>query len=385
MPQTWQTIEQAAVSLRLSVRTVNRHIVAGKLESRLNEGRREVLVDVPETPAVEAPASPFSFDANVSAASAAVTDTGATAAGAGGSDGRGATDTPAHASHDPSSSPFSQAPSPPVSIDPETVLALADNAAQKAELAVAAYQTLARQADTQMHQMRRTARAAWAAVAVMAVGVSGAIGWTTHRLTRASAERDYLQDKLIASTDDVRKLSAAQDALRSERTEAERTLRAELTARQDEIATQRAAAEQALRTDLASAREHAARAEGQLAAYKEQEVARQAQATVAAAATVPPAPPAGSAVPSIFTLDTTAIPSAVEASAREAADRTVTQSVNPTTQPSPSRRDDVRTPAPATRPAPLRRKARGVIAPTTRPAPATDTTSASTAEERPLR
>src|SRR5687768_11586033 len=47
MAESWQTIEQAAVSLRLSVRTVNRHIVAGKLQSRLNEGRREVLVDAP--------------------------------------------------------------------------------------------------------------------------------------------------------------------------------------------------------------------------------------------------------------------------------------------------------------------------------------------------
>src|SRR5687767_7361455 len=44
MSDTWQTIEQAAVTLGLSVRTVNRHITAGKLESRLFEGRREVRV-----------------------------------------------------------------------------------------------------------------------------------------------------------------------------------------------------------------------------------------------------------------------------------------------------------------------------------------------------
>ena len=43
----WITIEQAAVTLGLSVRTVNRHMAAGKLQSRLNgEGRREVLVSV---------------------------------------------------------------------------------------------------------------------------------------------------------------------------------------------------------------------------------------------------------------------------------------------------------------------------------------------------
>ena len=46
MADSWQTIEQAAVSLRMSVRTVNRHIVAGKIQSRLTDGRREVLVDL---------------------------------------------------------------------------------------------------------------------------------------------------------------------------------------------------------------------------------------------------------------------------------------------------------------------------------------------------
>src|SRR4051812_45580467 len=46
MADTWLTIEQAAVALGLSVRTVNRHIVAGKIQSRLNDGRREVLVDM---------------------------------------------------------------------------------------------------------------------------------------------------------------------------------------------------------------------------------------------------------------------------------------------------------------------------------------------------
>src|SRR5690242_18609983 len=45
---TWQTVEQAAVVLGLSVRTVNRHISAQKLKSRLIDGRREVFVANPE-------------------------------------------------------------------------------------------------------------------------------------------------------------------------------------------------------------------------------------------------------------------------------------------------------------------------------------------------
>ena len=48
MADTWQTVEQAAVALGMSVRTVNRHIAAGKIASRLEEGRREVLVSLPD-------------------------------------------------------------------------------------------------------------------------------------------------------------------------------------------------------------------------------------------------------------------------------------------------------------------------------------------------
>src|SRR3954467_11510211 len=62
MADTWLTIEQAAVALGLSVRTVNRHIVANKIQSRLNEGRREVLVSMPDEAMADDPptgAPPF--------------------------------------------------------------------------------------------------------------------------------------------------------------------------------------------------------------------------------------------------------------------------------------------------------------------------------------
>src|SRR3954453_8738295 len=52
MADTWLTIEQAAVTLNLSVRTINRHINAGKLQSRLHEGRGAVPVPL-VTPAAD--------------------------------------------------------------------------------------------------------------------------------------------------------------------------------------------------------------------------------------------------------------------------------------------------------------------------------------------
>lgn len=354
MAETWQTIEQAAVSLRLSVRTVNRHIVAGKLQSRLNEGRREVLVNLPDAAAAQpAPSNPpasFTFDAQVSDAASAVTDSAATA---------GANESST------TTSPFSQAPSPPVSVDPETVLALADNAAQKAELAVTAYQTLARYADTEVRQMRRNTRVAWSAVTLMAIGVSIAIGWTTHRLTRASVERDYLQDQLLASNDTARKLSADQDKLRQEHAESERAIRAELTSRVESLANERATAEQALRGEVATAKQDAARAEGQLAAYKEQAEAREIQERMLATATTASATISESSVPPILTL--------------EASDAAPSK---PTTQPIATKSIETKVAAPTTRQSTLRRKAPQA---TTRASTPTDTSSASTAEERAIR
>ena len=240
MADTWLTIEQAAVALGLSVRTVNRHIVAGKIQSRLQDGRREVLVDT----------TPDKADA-VSAASRTVDDSpfGAVLSPF-------ATDTPsvtgpAIAGHatvtiPPPSSPPSPTsdrlsdrpsePSQPSGIDAETVLALADNANEKAELAVAAYQALARATDVQFQHVRRSARLAWGSVAVMAAAVSVAVGWTTHHLTRAKVQTEFLQQL-------VQTKSATADTLTAER--------------------------EGLRAELSAAKETAARAEGKASALSD--------------------------------------------------------------------------------------------------------------------
>ena len=55
MAYAWQTVEQAAVTLGISTRTIARRIAKGELESRLNSGRREVYICLPATatPGVE--------------------------------------------------------------------------------------------------------------------------------------------------------------------------------------------------------------------------------------------------------------------------------------------------------------------------------------------
>ena len=194
MNDNWMTIEQAAVTLGLSVRTINRHITAGKLQSRLNDGRREVLIDLPGTSAADA-----------------------------------ATQPPATA--------FASGQVPDIAApDYETVLALADNAADKADLAVSAYQNLARSADERIHTTRRVSYVAWSLVGVMTLGALVSVGWTSHVITKAAVQNEHLLDQVGAAT-------AMADSADQECDD--------------------------LRRALAEVRDKASRAEGKLAAYAE--------------------------------------------------------------------------------------------------------------------
>jgi outer membrane murein-binding lipoprotein Lpp len=268
MADTWLTIEQAAVALGLSVRTVNRHIVAGKIPSRLQDGRREVLVQAPsdktnpmstadrgfDDSPFGAVLSPFASD-GPSATGPAIT-------------GHATVTIPAPQSHvsDRPSDRMSDASSSS-GIDPETVLALADNANEKAELAVAAYQALARATDVQFQHVRRSARLAWSSVAVMAACVSVAVGWTTHQLTKTQAQSEYLQQQVQSKSATADTLSAERDGLRADLSAAkEQAARAEgkasvLTDIQSKLEAE--VKEAQARAADAQVREHTAKAERQ--------------------------------------------------------------------------------------------------------------------------
>src|SRR5215218_6695551 len=48
MAQAWQTLEEAALTLGISLRTLHRRLARNELQTRLENGRREVLVVVSE-------------------------------------------------------------------------------------------------------------------------------------------------------------------------------------------------------------------------------------------------------------------------------------------------------------------------------------------------
>jgi hypothetical protein len=228
---TWQTVEQAAVALGMSVRTVNRHIAAGKIASRLHEGRREVLVSLPEPESDTLKASVRDAFARLNAAAEAeLTDRLETDANLEWSDTSDEipsvmTDTVSASAeeapepttvHIPSPEPTNADTSSRLGFDAHTVLALADNASDKAEMAVSAYQALARVAEARAEATRRNARFAWSAVAVMAAGVTVAVGWTSHHLTAARAESQYLQQELTVTSAAVSDVRQERDTLRGE-------------------------------------------------------------------------------------------------------------------------------------------------------------------------
>src|SRR2546428_714091 len=50
MASAWQTLEEAALTLGISSRTLARRLARGEFETRLENGRREVLVVIAEPP-----------------------------------------------------------------------------------------------------------------------------------------------------------------------------------------------------------------------------------------------------------------------------------------------------------------------------------------------
>jgi septal ring factor EnvC (AmiA/AmiB activator) len=103
-------------------------------------------------------------------------------------------------------------------------------------MAISAYQALARSTDMQFQHVRRSARFAWASVAVMAAGVAVAVGWTSHYLTKAQIQGQYLRQQVSQTSAAVESTAAEKDTLR---------------------------------VQLAAAREQAARAEGQVTALSD--------------------------------------------------------------------------------------------------------------------
>lgn len=179
MPEQWVSVVEAAATLKVHTRTIERHIKSGKIESRRAEdGQLQVLIDMPEQPSM-AP------DALSVVAGQAENQ---------------------------------------VQLALGTTSAIVRTAQEDARLA----RRDAERAWDETHSARRGARVAWIGVALMAAGIVGAVGWSSARMTRATVELEHATGQLQKLSDEVGQASDEKDHLRTElNLEHERRARAE--------------------------------------------------------------------------------------------------------------------------------------------------------------
>jgi len=187
MAYAWQSVEEAAVTLGISTRTLHRRISKGEVETRLEDGRREVLVCLPD-PEPEVAEEP-----------AEVADT---------------------YTLPPSFSPQAPSDNQTAIILAEKEVALANEKVRRTELALAAFQHTSTLLQQEASRTRLSARCAWVAVAVLSVGVYVAVGWTASQVTAFRTNNANLTQQLNQATATVEEKSAQVEKYRTERDEA---------------------------------------------------------------------------------------------------------------------------------------------------------------------
>lgn len=166
MATTWQTLEEAALTLGISSRTLHRRIAKGEFQSRMENGRREVLVSIAD-PAPSA-----------------------------------MSDTPVTPIHQQQGGPIDDLPEDAR----EMVLALHEDRLRRTDLAVMAYQQSVTATAATAHRAQLHSRIAWITAGGLTLAAALSAIWTTHRVTRAQAEVEQLhaQVRQLSDTADTR-------------------------------------------------------------------------------------------------------------------------------------------------------------------------------------
>jgi hypothetical protein len=183
----WQSVEEAAVTLGISTRTLHRRISKGEVETRLEDGRREVLVCLPDPEPAAAEESAEMADTFTMPASF---------------------------------SPPSTSDNNTAIILAEKEVALANEKVRRTELALAAFQHTSTLLQQEASRTRVSARCAWAAVAVLSVGVYVAVGWTASQVTAFRTNNANLTRELNQATVTVELKTVEVERYRSERDDA---------------------------------------------------------------------------------------------------------------------------------------------------------------------
>jgi hypothetical protein len=187
MATAWQTLEEAALTLGISSRTLHRRLAKGEFQTRLENNRREVLITIAE------PDNPDM--------SADVLPPGAQPTGA-----QDASDTSVDAD-----------PSDDMSADVQTtLLALHEDRIRRTDLAIMAYQQSVNVTAADARRAHVASRVAWGATAAVTTALFLATTWATHRVTRAEGEVEHLSSVVRQLSDTADAKTRQADALRHE-------------------------------------------------------------------------------------------------------------------------------------------------------------------------
>jgi hypothetical protein len=185
MAQAWQTVEEAALTLGISVRTLHRRIAKGELQSRLEAGRREVFVEIPDP-------EPIPSDLR-------------------------------DAENDIFESSAKTVSQQAVGIHPDmhnTMLQLHEDRLRRTDLAILAYQQSVMTAAAEARRSRIMARVAWGTVAIAVAGLFTIGVWSTQKLSSAEAEVVTVKRELQAVESDADAKAAELEKLRGQADEA---------------------------------------------------------------------------------------------------------------------------------------------------------------------
>ena len=225
MAVIWQTIEEAALTLGVSSRTLHRRIAKGEFPTRMESGRREVQLFIVDPP----PPAPQHA----------------------GTERSGVPDSSSATSANPFENPTGASESrQTVSDDPiGTVLALHEDRIRRTDLAILAYQQSVATTATEARRAQRNSYIGWGVAGGAILLMFIAMIWTTYSLTRSKADVDHL-NQAVRQLSDTADTSAKQAARFREDAETARIAAAKaqgaLDAARSEITSVKASLDRAL-------------------------------------------------------------------------------------------------------------------------------------------
>ena len=179
MASAWQTLEEAALTLGISSRTLHRRIAKGEFQTRLESGRREVLVTV------FAPEVAVEVESDTSASASVAADMSEQ----GGNDLAGV--------HN-------------------TMLMLHEDRVRRTDLAIMAYQQSVNVSSATARRATLNSRIAWGTAGGLVCILFFGITWATHRVTRVEAQVEHLNGQVRQLSDTAASKTAEAEKLRGD-------------------------------------------------------------------------------------------------------------------------------------------------------------------------